>query len=48
MGIYPPIKVRIKWSLYPFGRLIAKNTLLHLHLLSEMVHIRLKTILLYC
>ena len=34
---YPPINVRIKWSLGPFERFIARNTLLCWHLPSEMV-----------
>ena len=41
---YSPIKVRMKWSLGPFERIIARNTL---HLPPEMVNIRLKTVLFY-
>ena len=36
---YPPIKVRMKWSLGPFKRFIGRNTL---YLPPEMVNIRLK------
>ena len=48
MRNYPLLKARMEQSFGPFERLIARNTLLHLHLPSEMVHIRGKTILLYC